>query len=157
VTGVVGTVGMLDVPNGSINVVPGRCTFSLDVRAPDDGARDACAADVIGELQRIAARRGVEVALDESMRASAAPCDPAWRERWERAVEALGIPVHRLPSGAGHDAMKLAEVMPQAMLFVRGQNGGISHNPLESITNDDEDLAVRAFGHLLDDVARERH
>ncbi|HSC23369.1 MAG TPA: 2-oxo-4-hydroxy-4-carboxy-5-ureidoimidazoline decarboxylase [Casimicrobiaceae bacterium] len=157
VTGVVGTVGMLDVPNGSINVVPGRCRFSLDVRAPDDGARDACAADVIGELQRIAARRGVEVALDESMRASAAPCDPAWRERWERAVDALGVPAHRLPSGAGHDAMKLAEVMPQAMLFVRGQNGGISHNPLESITNDDADLAVRAFVRLLDDVAGERH
>jgi N-carbamoyl-L-amino-acid hydrolase len=157
VPGVVATVGMLNVPNGSINVVPGRCTFSLDVRAPDDASRDACAADVIEELQRIAARRGVEVRLDESMRASAAPCDPAWRERWERAVSALGVPVHRLPSGAGHDAMKLAEVMPQAMLFVRGQNGGISHNPLESITNDDADLAVRAFVHLLDEVAAERH
>ena len=151
--GVVGTVGMLDVPNGSINVVPGRCAFSLDVRAPDDASRDACAADVLDELQRICARRGVEVTLDETMRASAAPCDPGWRARFERAVNALGVPIHRLPSGAGHDAMKLAEVMPQAMLFVRGQNAGISHNPLESITNDDADLAVRAFGRLLDDVA----
>jgi N-carbamoyl-L-amino-acid hydrolase len=155
-SGVVGTIGMLDVPNGSINVVPGRCRFSLDVRAPDDAARDACAADVIDELQRICARRGVEVALDETMRASAAPCDAAWRAHWERAVEALGVPIHRLPSGAGHDAMKLAEVMPQAMLFVRGQNAGISHNPLESVTNDDADLAVRAFARLLDDVAAER-
>ena len=153
--GVVGTVGMLDVPNGSINVVPGRCEFSLDIRAPDDAARDACATDVIEELQQIATRRGVEMTLDLSMRASAAPCDPAWRARWERAVDALGVPVYRLPSGAGHDAMKLAEVMPQAMLFVRGQNGGISHNPLESITNDDADLAVRAFARLLDDVAAE--
>jgi len=110
---------------------------------------------VIEELQQIATRRGVEMTLDLSMRASAAPCDPAWRARWERAVDALGVPVHRLPSGAGHDAMKLAEVMPQAMLFVRGQNGGISHNPLESITNDDADLAVRAFARLLDDVAAE--
>ena len=156
VPGVVGTVGMLDVPSGSINVVPGRCRFSLDIRAPEDRARDACAADVLDEMQRICARRGVRLAIQETMRASAAPCDDAWRTRWERAVGALGVPVHRLPSGAGHDAMKLHEVMPQAMLFVRGQNGGISHNPLESITNDDADLAVRAFAGLVDALAAER-
>jgi N-carbamoyl-L-amino-acid hydrolase len=61
-----------------------------------------------------------------------------------------------MPSGAGHDAMKLHEVMPQAMLFVRGQNSGISHNPLESTTSDDIDLAVRAFQNLLEQKARER-
>ena len=60
-----------------------------------------------------------------------------------------------MPSGAGHDAMKLHQVMPQAMLFVRGQNAGISHNPLESTTADDIDLAVRAFQHLLDQLASE--
>ncbi len=156
VPGVVGTVGMLDVPNGSINVVPGRCRFSLDIRAPEDRARDACAVDVLDAMQRICARRGVHLSIQETMRASAAPCDDAWRARWERAVAALGVPVHRLPSGAGHDAMKLHEVMPQAMLFVRGQNGGISHNPLESITNDDADLAVRAFAGLVDALAAER-
>jgi N-carbamoyl-L-amino-acid hydrolase len=57
-----------------------------------------------------------------------------------------------MPSGAGHDAMKLHEIMPQAMLFVRGLNSGISHNPLESTTNSDIDLCVRAFQHLLDDL-----
>ncbi len=60
-----------------------------------------------------------------------------------------------MPSGAGHDAMKLHEVMPQAMLFVRGQNSGISHNPLESTTSDDMQLAVEAFQRLLADLARE--
>jgi N-carbamoyl-L-amino-acid hydrolase len=60
-----------------------------------------------------------------------------------------------MPSGAGHDAMKLHEVMPQAMLFMRGGNAGISHNPLESITNDDTDLAVRAFQALLDQLTLE--
>ena len=60
-----------------------------------------------------------------------------------------------MPSGAGHDAMKLHEVMPQAMLFVRGQNAGISHNPLESTTSDDMELAVHAFQALLDRVAGE--
>ena len=67
----------------------------------------------------------------------------------ESAVTALGVPVFRMPSGAGHDAMKLHEVMPQAMLFVRGENAGISHNPLESTTSDDMQLCVDAFSHLL--------
>ena len=68
---------------------------------------------------------------------------------------ATGLPLHRMPSGAGHDAMKLHEVMPQAMLFVRGENAGISHNPLESSTADDIQLAVEAFDHLLDQLADE--
>jgi N-carbamoyl-L-amino-acid hydrolase len=152
----VGTVGMLQVPNGSINVIPGRCTFSLDLRATTDAARDALVADVRAGLERICAARGVAFTLEETVRAAAAPSAPDWQRRWERAVERLGLPVHRMPSGAGHDAMKLHEVMPQAMLFVRGQNSGISHNPLESTTNDDADLAVRAFALLLDELAAER-
>ena len=79
----------------------------------------------------------------------------SWQARWEDAVRSLGLPVHRMPSGAGHDAMKLHEAMPQAMLFMRGLNAGISHNPLEAITNDDTDLCVRAFQNLLDQLATE--
>ena len=75
---------------------------------------------------------------------------------WARALQALGAPLHRLPSGAGHDAMKLHEVMPQAMLFVRGLNSGISHNPLESTSSDDIDLGVRAFQQLLEQLAQEK-
>jgi N-carbamoyl-L-amino-acid hydrolase len=91
----------------------------------------------------------VDYTLTETMRASAAPSAPAWQQRWEDAVRALGAPLHRMPSGAGHDAMKLHDILPQAMLFVRGQNSGISHNPLESTTSDDMQLAVDAFLHLL--------
>jgi N-carbamoyl-L-amino-acid hydrolase len=68
-------------------------------------------------------------------------------------VAALGLPVQRLPSGAGHDAMKMHERLPQAMLFVRGGNGGISHNPLEVVSNHDADLAVRAFKRLVEALA----
>ena len=150
----VGTVGILQVPNGSINVVPGRCLFSLDLRAPNNAQRDKLAVDVLAELQAICMRRGVHHSVTEAMRASAAPSAPAWQTRWERAVAALGVPLHRMPSGAGHDAMKLHEIMPQAMLFVRGQNSGISHNPLESTTNDDMQLAIDAFAHLLADMAQ---
>jgi N-carbamoyl-L-amino-acid hydrolase len=151
----VGTVGMLEVPNGSINVVPGRCNFSLDVRATTDEVRDACARDVLDRLQSICERRGMRYTVEETMRQAAAPSAPPWQRRWERAVEALGLPLHRMPSGAGHDAMKMHEVMPQAMLFLRGLNSGISHNPLESITNDDTELCVRAFQILLDQLAAE--
>jgi N-carbamoyl-L-amino-acid hydrolase len=151
----VGTVGMLEVPNGSINVVPGSCKFSLDIRATTNAVRDACAADVLAELKAICDRRGLHYRLEETMRAAAAPSAPAWQTRWEAAVQALGLPVHRMPSGAGHDAMKLHEIMPQAMLFMRGLNAGISHNPLESITNDDTDLCVHAFQNLLNQLVTE--
>ena len=151
----VGTVGMLEVPNGSINVVPGRCKFSLDIRATTDAVRDACDSDVRAELQRICARRGLRFTLEETMRAAAAPSAPDWQRRWEHVVASLGLPVHRMPSGAGHDAMKLHELMPQAMLFLRGQNAGISHNPLESITNDDGEICVMAFQSLLEQLATE--
>ncbi len=146
----VATIGLLDVPAGSINVVPGRCRFSLDLRAPNDAQRDALTADVTGQLALICERRGVGFTLEPTMRAAAAPCAPDWQARWERAVQSLGLPLHRMPSGAGHDAMKLHEAMPQAMLFVRGENAGISHNPLESSTADDIQLAAEAMRHLLE-------
>ena len=149
----VGTVGMLEVPSGSINVVPGRCRFSLDLRAPSDAQRDRLRDDVLAELAALCARRGLRYKVEEAMRESAAPSDATWQGRWEQAVAALGLPLHRLPSGAGHDAMKLHTVMPQAMLFVRGENSGISHNPLESSTADDLDLACAAFTRLLDQLA----
>ena len=65
------------------------------------------------------------------------------------------MPLFKLPSGAGHDAMKLHEIMPQAMLFVRGENAGISHNPLESTTCDDMQLTIDAFTHLLNQLSAE--
>ena len=145
----VATMGQLNVPSGSVNVVPGQATFSLDLRAPNDLQRNALERDVLEKLEQICTRRGLCFAVQQTMRASAAPCAPDWQQRWEAAVAALGLPIHHLPSGAGHDAMKLHELMPQAMLFVRGQNSGISHNPLESTTSDDMQLAVEAFSHLL--------
>ena len=149
----VGTVGMLHVPDGSINVVPGRCLFSLDMRSPVDARRDALAADVLGELQAICARRGLQHTLELTERAAAAPSASVWQRRWEHAVQSLGLPACAMVSGAGHDAMKLHQLMPQAMLFVRGQNSGISHNPLESTTSDDMGLAIDAFTHLLNQLA----
>jgi beta-ureidopropionase / N-carbamoyl-L-amino-acid hydrolase len=152
-TGSVATIGMLQVPGGSVNVVPGRCLFSLDMRAPLDAQRDALVADILAQLEGICHKRGVRHKVEETLRASAAPSDAQWQARWEAAVAQLGAPIYRMPSGAGHDAMKLHEIMPQAMLFVRGENSGISHNPLESTTSDDMQLGVQAFQNLLNQLA----
>ena len=141
----VATVGMLNVPQGSINVVPGNCHFSLDMRAPTDAQRDAMAQDILKQLTAVCEKRGLQFRLEETVRAAAAPSDTGLQQRWEAVVQALGLPVHRMPSGAGHDAMKLHDLMPQAMLFVRGENQGISHNPLECTTTDDIQLAIQAF------------
>ena len=151
----VGTIGILEVPGGSLNVVPGQCRFTLDMRAPNNPQRDSLVDDVKAQLAAICERRGLRYVLEETERASAAPSDPAWQARWERTVSALGVPLHHMPSGAGHDAMKLHKAMPQAMLFVRGQNSGISHNPLESSTSDDMQLSVEAFQLLLNNLKNE--
>jgi N-carbamoyl-L-amino-acid hydrolase len=150
--GSVATVGQIQVPGGSINVIPGECIFTLDMRAPTDVQRDALVSDIVKEAHAIANSRQVQFEYAEVMRASAAPSDPAWQVRWERAVAKIGQPVFKLNSGAGHDAMKMHTIMPQAMLFVRGGNRGISHNPLEIITPEDATLATQAFEALLDEI-----
>ncbi|MDR0217130.1 MAG: 2-oxo-4-hydroxy-4-carboxy-5-ureidoimidazoline decarboxylase [Comamonas sp.] len=152
----VATIGQLNVPSGSVNVVPGRCQFSLDLRAPTNEQRDAMINDIMAEMAAIAERRGLRYSTELSMKAAAAPSAPEWQKRWENAVNDLGVPLFRMPSGAGHDAMKLHEIMPQAMLFVRGMNAGISHNPLEASTSDDMQLSVDAFTHLLHQLAQEQ-
>lgn len=150
----VATMGMLSVPSGSVNVVPGRCEFSLDLRAPGNAQRDALVADILQRLDDVCQRRGLQYVAERSMQASAAPSNPVLQARWEAAVQALGLPVHRMPSGAGHDAMNIHQMLPQAMLFVRGENSGISHNPLESTTADDLQLAVLAYSHVLNQLAQ---
>jgi beta-ureidopropionase / N-carbamoyl-L-amino-acid hydrolase len=150
----VATIGMLQVPNGSINVVPGQCNFSLDLRAPTDAQRDLLEDDVKTAIRLIAERRGIDIQIEQTMRASAAPSNAFLQTAWEKVVAGLGVPVFKMPSGAGHDAMKLHEIMPQAMLFVRGENSGISHNPLESTTNNDMQLCIAAFQNLLLTLAK---
>ena len=152
----VATIGQLQVPNGSINVVPGRCLFSMDMRAPKDPQRDALEKDILHAMDEICERRGLVCHREVTLRAPAAPSAPAWQKRWENALTSLGVPLYIMPSGAGHDAMKLHEVMPQAMLFVRGENSGISHNPLESSTSDDMQLCIDAFNHVLKQLAEEK-
>ena len=146
-SGLVATVGVLDVPGAAVNVVPGEVRLSIDVRAPDDAVRTTAVADLSREIEAIAARRRVVCDLHWGHDAPAAPCDAALQERLAAAIRRLGLPDFRLPSGAGHDAMVFRGVLPMAMLFVRSQNG--SHNPREHAHLQDIGLAARALYEML--------
>ena len=145
----VGTVGQLQVPNGSINVIPGACVLSLDIRAADDLSRDAAVADVLQEIDRICSVRNIDVVVREVLRAHAVPCAPWLMQQLGAAVARNDAPVMTLPSGAGHDAMRLAQITDVAMLFTRCGNGGISHNPLETMTADDAQISAQVFFDFL--------
>lgn len=141
----VGTVGQLEVPGGSVNVVPGACRLSLDIRAADDALRLAAVDDILAGMSAICTRRQVGLRVFKVVEAQAAPCAPRLMDQLGAAVRRAGLPRFDLLSGAGHDAMMLAQVTDMAMLFTRCGNGGISHNPLETMTADDADIAARVF------------
>jgi acetylornithine deacetylase/succinyl-diaminopimelate desuccinylase-like protein len=141
----VGTVGRLEVPDGSVNVVPGRCLLSLDIRAADDFVRLSAVDDILAGISAICRRRGIDERIDKLLEAEAVPCAPRLMGQLGAAVERAGLPRFDLPSGAGHDAMAMAALIDVAMLFTRCGNGGISHNPLETMTADDADIAARVL------------
>jgi beta-ureidopropionase / N-carbamoyl-L-amino-acid hydrolase len=147
----VGTVGQLEVPDGAINIVPGRCNLTLDIRAGDDATRDAAVSDIMVEISRIAAQRGVSFECKEVQRTGAVRSSPRLQSVLADAVAAAGVKPRYLPSGAGHDAMMFDGLTDTAMLFVRCGNGGVSHSPREIVTAEDADIAARI---LLDAVLR---
>jgi N-carbamoyl-L-amino-acid hydrolase len=124
----VGTMGMLDVPGGSINVVPGAAASARHPRHHGRGARRL--RDVLAELQAICRRRGVSAAVEETMRVAAAPCGAAVAARWERAVAAAVPAVHRCPA-APPRRDELADASAAGHAVRARRERGISHNPLE--------------------------
>ena len=147
--GLVGTVGLVQVKNGTGNVIAGEVEFTVDLRAPDDERRRRLEDDVLGRFDAIAARRGVKVEKSKRHEVRAAPCAPWLQDQVAASIAALGAEPVRLPSGAGHDAMILADVVDVGMLFVRCGAGGVSHNPAETVSEEDAALAARALLHFV--------
>ncbi len=139
----VGTVGQLQVPNGSTNVIPGACVLSLDIRAAADEVRDAAVEDVLRKIEEICQRRSVDANIEKTVSAPAAPCAGWLMQQLAAATERAGVKPFELASGAGHDAMTIAKMTDVAMLFTRCGNGGISHNPLETMTADDAEVSAQ--------------
>lgn len=145
----VGTVGVLSVPNGATNVIAGVAEFTIDIRAGDDAIRKAAVADVLWEIEAIAARRNVKAMATLQHEAHASPCAPWIMEHIADQIRAEGIAPRYLASGAGHDGMAMCDMTDIGMLFVRCGNSGISHNPAETMTVEDADLGARIFLNVL--------
>lgn len=124
---VVGTVGVLGVQPGAMNVVPGQTDLAIDVRAIDRAARDPVVAAIRADIEEIATRRQLTARLETLSDEAPVPLDPTVVATLERAARAYGHQPQRLPSGAGHDAMHLARLCPTGMLMVPSR-AGVSHN-----------------------------
>ena len=144
----VATVGRIEALPGAVNVIPSGARFTLDVRSPTDAVRREALAQLERAFREIAHRRNVAARLERSYDEAAAVCAPWLIQQLEAAVTRCGVRPRRLPSGAGHDGLAMVALCPIAMLFVRCE-GGISHNPAESITEEDADVAVRVLVDFL--------
>jgi allantoate deiminase len=151
--GLVGTVGRMTALPGAFNVIPGAVEFSMDIRAETSATRDAAVEAISAEIQAIAAARGLSATVTLMQALAESPCDPSLMSLLEESLADLSLPVRRLPSGAGHDAMVMADLCPVAMLFIRCE-GGISHNPAEAVTEADCALAAQAMLHFIDKLER---
>jgi N-carbamoyl-L-amino-acid hydrolase len=122
----VGTVGQVDVHPNSINVIPERVEFTVDVRSYDDAVVDDAVDRVEREVAHAAAREDVDHEFEEIMRVDADPFADECIAAVERAAEGLGVDHDRIVSGAGHDANYLNRICPTGMVFVPSVDG-ISH------------------------------
>ncbi|RYX98496.1 MAG: allantoate amidohydrolase [Bradyrhizobiaceae bacterium] len=139
--GLVGTVGYINAMPGATNVIPGRVSFTLDIRASKDSYRKMAVTDIVREIETIARQRNLDLQINVTHENRTAPCAPWLQRQIGAAIAAEGYRVFELPSGAGHDGMAMIDIADIAMLFVRCR-GGVSHNPAEHV--DDADVAAGA-------------
>ncbi|SCC42537.1 allantoate amidohydrolase [Kosakonia oryziphila] len=148
----VATVGNMRVLPGAVNVIPGEVLLSLDIRGPQDAPLDALLNELLAMAQVISARRHLQFSAEEYYRIAATPCNQKLQTLLADAVQVVQGETLSLPSGAGHDAIAMAERWPVGMLFVRCK-GGISHHPAESVLVEDVALAIDAFGRAVSVLA----
>ena len=152
VHGLVATVGKIEAKPGASNVIASEARLTLDVRHRSDETRARAVDNLIRQAQGIAVRRGLSVRENVVLSQHAVAMDPFLVGEIEQAIVKTGCKPHRIVSGAGHDAMILAETIPSAMIFLRTP-GGISHDPAESVLQDDVEKAIACGLHLLDQLA----
>jgi len=151
-SGLLATVGKIQAKPAATNVIPAEAWLTLDVRHHSDEIRNRAVTELVALAQSIAARRGLTVRETTLMSQPAVAMDLFLVGGIERAIVKTGLPVHRMVSGGGHDAMILAEKVPSAMIFLRTP-GGISHDPAESVAQEDVEKAIDCGLHLLDQLA----
>jgi allantoate deiminase len=152
--GLVATVGKVSVVPNAGNVIPGSAIVSLDVRHGHDSTRTASVDKLRVSANEIAERRGLALRQQGQLDQPAVPMDERLTSFFADAVEAAGMPVKEMPSGAGHDAMVIAARVPTAMLFLRSP-GGISHHPAETVREQDVEAALQVSRKFLQRLSAE--
>jgi allantoate deiminase len=150
--GLVATVGSITAIPGAANVIAGEVRTTLDVRHADDSLRAAAARRIMDRAKAIAERRRLDWSSELRLEQAAVPCGRELTNIMARSVEVMGYPVHRMVSGAGHDAMVMASRMPVAMLFIRSPEG-ISHHSAETVNVEDVASSLRVGWNFLGEVA----
>lgn len=151
--GIVATVGAIEAKPGVTNGIAGETRVSLDVRHASDETRNSAINELIGRVQEIARRRQLQVKWKTLLDQPAVAMDPSLVDHIARAMRECGCKPHRMVSGAGHDAMIIAEQVPAAMIFLRTP-GGISHHPSESVLAEDVGKAIECGVHLLEQLSQ---
>ena len=152
VPGLVATVGKLEAKPGATNVIAGEARLTVDVRHSMDAVRNRAVDDLTRAAKDIARQRGLSTKSRVLLNQPAVALDSVLIDEIEHAIQKAGCEPHRMVSGAGHDAMILAEKFPAAMIFLRTP-GGISHDPAESVALEDVAKAIECGLHLLDQLA----
>jgi allantoate deiminase len=147
----VATVGSLEVEPGASNIVPGMVRATLDVRHADDSVRKSAVRSLRQSAKTIAGTRRLSVSFEQHLDQPAVAMDSLFTQALETAVKRAGHRVHRMTSGAGHDAMIVARRMPAAMLFLRSP-AGVSHDAAESVLEDDVAAALVAASYFLEEI-----
>ena len=148
------TVGRMEVAPGATNVIPGSVHFTVDLRAEEDAVRADALAELEKKFAEIAECRSVRLSFDKVHDAASVACAPELIDRIAGAIADLGHRPLRLPSGAGHDAAAMAELTDAGMIFVRCL-AGISHNPLESITEADAVAGAQLLRRVIESFAED--
>ena len=148
----VATVGTLQCHPGAVNVIPGEVTLTLDVRGPEDQPLDALLERLLSQAHAIAADRGLKFSAETYYSIPATGCDQQLQQSLEQVLHKVQGRSLSLPSGAGHDAIAMADKWPVAMLFVRCDRG-ISHHPAEAVQAADVGLAVQALEQWVERLA----
>ena len=150
--GLVATVGQIEAKPGATNVIAAEARVTLDVRHKSNDIRDGAVDALVRQAHEIADRRGLSLRQNVLLSQRAVAMDPFLVDQIQEAIRSTGCQPHRMTSGAGHDAMIIAEKVPAAMIFLRSP-GGISHDPAESVELEDVAKALECGVHLLDQLA----
>ena len=146
--GLVATIGKISLEPNATNVIPGTADLSLDVRHISNRERLAAVDQCTRLAEEIAHRRNLTVEFVTKMNEQSVEMDPILTTSLATALESAGYPAKQMPSGAGHDAMVIAQLIPSAMLFLRTP-GGISHHPEETVLPEDLEAALKVAEHFF--------